>query len=112
MHHHADLRVRCSAGLDDDRLGAVVAEPAAGPVKLGEREGEADLGGKLGERLQQVGVRVARDRCARRSQRHRFAPGQRLGLRELEHRDAAEEYALLARLLAVAVSLPDRHWSR
>jgi hypothetical protein len=107
VHKRADLPVGGPGG-DDDLLALRVA-PAAGPL-VRQRAGVdavAELAGELVERGDQMLVAVAFDRLRRRGERDRLDAGKRVGHRDVEDRDGAEEDALFAGFLAGVVALFD-----
>jgi hypothetical protein len=60
------------------------------PVDLLVADRVAELAGEVLERNEQRPVGVAADRPRGRLERHRLGSGKRLGLRDVEHRDAAK----------------------
>lgn len=109
MDQRSQPRVGGRVGVDDDPLVLRVAPAARRSADRLERHGEPQRLGEGGQRLDQMRMRIAGQRLARRLQRHRLNPGQRLGLRQREHERGLEEHAPLAGLLPALVALLDRH---
>jgi hypothetical protein len=103
----ADLLVARSGG--DDDLAALRITPTAGPVlgEVADLNAVVQLDGVGDERGDQVVVTVAGDRFCGRGERDGLPAGQRVGHRDVEDRDGAEEDLLLAGVLAVLVALLD-----
>jgi hypothetical protein len=103
----ADLLVARSVG--DDDLAALRITPTAGPVlgEVADLNAVVQLDGVGDERGDQVAVAVAGDRFCGRGERDGLPAGQRVGHRDVEDRDGAEEDLLLAGVLAVLVALLD-----
>ena len=74
----------------DDPLGVRVAPAAGRAGDLLEGDGVAELVGELAERLDEMGVRVARQRLTRRLERQLLDAGQRIRLREPLSRDSTD----------------------